>query len=200
MTHFLHSVQRLPQELVRKVADELVGIKEWVTIPGKDPPPPTAGEYYSPEPPLRKIDFIGLRTMPSLATVCHIFLEPTLDALWPWATLPDYGILVYLLPKDAWAVDVIDDMGDPFLSPEERSPLFQYVVSRSSILLVEYTTNPCLLVNSSLAHRGRVRTSRVLHPSRQAYPRALSPISLSFSRFCHIRVLCPCRVRPPLDT
>ncbi|KAM5542204.1 hypothetical protein V8D89_004077 [Ganoderma adspersum] len=115
MAHFLHPAQRLPPELIRRISDQLVGIKEWVTISKESDTPPLETVYYF-APPTRKVDFIGLRTLPSLARASRFFLEPALDALWD--TLPDYGILVYLLPRDAWAVDVIDELG---------RPLFQYV-------------------------------------------------------------------------
>ncbi|KAI1790422.1 hypothetical protein LXA43DRAFT_1182464 [Ganoderma leucocontextum] len=127
MANFLHPVQRLPPELVRRIADQLVGIREWVTLSKPEypdtPPPEWTREYCAP--PVRRIDYIGLRTLPSLATASHFFLEPTLDALWD--TLPDYGILVYLLPRDAWAVDIVDELEDPNIPPEHKGPPFQYV-------------------------------------------------------------------------
>ena len=73
-------------------------------------------------PPL----FLQLRTSPSLARTSRFFLEPVLDALWD--TLPDYGILVRLLPKDAWAADVMHGVGQEGVPPEFRGPSFQYVV------------------------------------------------------------------------
>lgn len=87
MVHSLRPVQRLPPELVRRIADQLVGIKEWVTISedNSDTPPP---ETPDDAPPVRNMDYIGLRTMPSLATTSRFLLELTLDALWD--TLPDY--------------------------------------------------------------------------------------------------------------
>ena len=126
MAHSLQAIQHLPLELVHRIADQLIGIKEWVAIfEEPDTPPPQTG-YYNFALPTRKVDFIGLRTLPSLATASRFFLEPALDTLWD--TLPDYGILVYVLPKDAWVVDVIDDGGQPELPPEFRCPLFQHVV------------------------------------------------------------------------
>ncbi|PIL29896.1 hypothetical protein GSI_07806 [Ganoderma sinense ZZ0214-1] len=143
MAHSLRPVQRLPPELVRRIADQLVGIKEWVTISreAETPPPETPG--YCPRRPARKVDFIGLRTLPSLATTSRFFLEPALDALWD--TLPDYGILVHLLPKDALAVDVMDELESPNLPEEFRSPLFQYVsivrpLTEDEVKRVEYYT------------------------------------------------------------
>ena len=131
MAHSIHPVQRLPPELIRRIGDQLVGIKEWVTISQESLPDALSPSLNVPEyfvrPPARKIDFIGLRTMPSLATASRFFLEATLDALWD--TLPDYGILVYLLPKDAWAVDeVVEGLDNPNIPLEIRGPPVQYVV------------------------------------------------------------------------
>ena len=87
------------------------------------------------------MDFIGLRTLPSLATTSHFILEPALDALWD--TLPNYGILVYLLRRDAWAVtsglpNEPDDMPDEV---KDSHPV-QNVVCRIPSLDVEYLIRP----------------------------------------------------------
>ena len=126
MAYSLHPVQHLPPELIRRIADQLIGIKEWVAISKEPDTPPLQTGYCDFALPTRNVDFIGLRTLPSFATASRFFLEPALDALWD--TLPDHGILVYVLPKDAWVVDVIDDGGQPELLPEFRFPQFQYVV------------------------------------------------------------------------
>ncbi|PIL30709.1 hypothetical protein GSI_06877 [Ganoderma sinense ZZ0214-1] len=114
MASALCSAQHLPIELVRRISDHLVGIKKWET----DAPLPKwmNAEYARPSRD-REMDFIGLRTLPSLATTSHFFLEPALDAL--WYTLPNYGILVYLLPRDAWTVDSVADE-PPDIPEEER--------------------------------------------------------------------------------
>ncbi|TBU31481.1 hypothetical protein BD311DRAFT_120319 [Dichomitus squalens] len=76
----------LPPELLRLIGDALLGIQEW-----------TADE---------NIDSIGLRTLPVLARMAHFLCKPALDALWD--TLPDFGVLVYLLPRDAWDMETVD--------------------------------------------------------------------------------------------
>ena len=110
MAHSLHPVQYLPPELIRRIADQLIGIKEWAIV-FKEPETPSGETSGNAEPasPARRVNFIGLRTLPSLARTSRFFLGPVLDALWD--TLPDYGILVRLLPKDAWAADVMHGVG-----------------------------------------------------------------------------------------
>ena len=89
----------LPPELLRKVGDALISIREWTTD--------------------QRVDYIGFRTLPVLARTSQFLREPALDALWD--TLPNYGFLVYALPQDAWEVDIVDDK---FKSDE----VFRYVV------------------------------------------------------------------------
>ena len=130
------SVQHLPLELVRRITCHFIGIKKWET---DEPLPKWTNDSYAP--PIRKMDFIGLRTLPSLATTSHFFLEPALDALWD--TLPNYGILVYLLRRDAWAVtsglpNEPDDMPDEV---KDSHPV-QNVVCRIPSLDVEYLIRP----------------------------------------------------------
>lgn len=120
MASTLHSLQYLPSELIYRIADELVGIKKWET---DEPMPKWTNEY---APPTRKMDFIGLRTLPSLATTSHRFLEPALDAL--WGTLPSYGVLVHILPRDTWKVRTVHDPDE--IPPEQRNPPVHYVVRR----------------------------------------------------------------------
>ncbi|KAI1784279.1 hypothetical protein LXA43DRAFT_930294, partial [Ganoderma leucocontextum] len=133
-------VHRLPLELVRRIGDQLVGIKQWAA----DTPPPAQTTQFAPPARTQVVDFIGLRTLPSLATASRFFLEPALDALWD--TLPDYGILVYLLPRDAWAVETVDPPGPGRVFPDdERRPRFQYVsitraLTEDEFKRVEYYT------------------------------------------------------------
>ena len=127
-------VHRLPPELVRKIGDHLIGIKQWATDA-----PRTIQTAQFAEPGL-DVDFIGLRTLPSLATASRFFLEPALDALWD--TLPDYSILVYLLPRDAWAVQTVNPGSRFSFSDDDRSPKFQYLVRIVSEGLLSQLTSP----------------------------------------------------------
>ena len=113
-------VHRLPPELVRKIGDHLIGIKQWAT----DAPRTIQTAQFAE--PVLDVDFIGLRTLPSLATASRFFLEPALDALWD--TLPDYSILLYLLPRDAWAVQTVNPGSRFSFSDDDRSPKFQHLV------------------------------------------------------------------------
>lgn len=121
------SICFLPPELVRMISDHLIGIKEWAA--DTTYPPAETREFDSStgsdwEQPTtlasRLVDFVGLRTLPSLAVASRCFLEPALDALWD--TLPGYNVLVYILSRDAWAAETqVNYSGD-------RGPSFQYIV------------------------------------------------------------------------
>ncbi|TBU45635.1 hypothetical protein BD309DRAFT_1079224 [Dichomitus squalens] len=101
----------LPPGLLRLLGDALLGIQEW-----------TADE---------KIDSIGLRTLPVLARTAHFLCEPALDALWD--TLPDFGVSVYLLPRDAWDMETVD---------VSRAPQSFHYVARQNLYCIYSGSHP----------------------------------------------------------
>ena len=65
MAHSLHPVRRLPPELIRRIADQLIGIKEWATIfKGPETPSGETSGNAEPASPARRVNFVGLRTLP----------------------------------------------------------------------------------------------------------------------------------------